>query len=208
MKFFDVDKGKADTAFLDCSDLSEHSNDASPNADAIVTCLTKKMQELAMEIGNLEAFVSDGASVMTGAEGGVAAKIKKDFLSKMINIHCICHRLAPACADTGDDYIFINSFEENLIKLWKFFKNSSKRLKIYVRIALKCKEFDTMSNKRQKNIVKGVKKACRTRWLGLHAGADAVYDEYEGIVKTLQEIPFDRFSGSLAIGLLKKIKRS
>ena len=52
VKFFDVDKGKADTAFLDCSDLLEHSIDAFPNADAIVTCLTKKMQELAMEIGN------------------------------------------------------------------------------------------------------------------------------------------------------------
>ena len=122
VKFFDVDKGKADTAFLDCSDLLEHSIDAFPNADAIVTCLTKKMQELAMEIGNWKAFVSDGASVMTGAEGGVAAKLRKHFASTMINIHCICHRLALACADTGDNYKFINSFEENLIKLWKFFK--------------------------------------------------------------------------------------
>ena len=207
MKFFDVDKGKADTAFLDCADLLEHSIDASPNADAIVTCLTKKMQELAMERGNLKAFVSDGVSVMTGAEGGVAAKFWQDFASTMINIHCICHRLALACVDTGDDYKFINSFEENRIKLWKFFKNSSKRLKIYVRIALKCKEFDTMSNKRQKNIVKRVKKACRTRWLSLHAGFDVVYDEYEGIVKTVQEIQFDRSSGSQAIGLLKN-KRS
>ena len=93
VKFFDVDKGRTDTAFLDCSDLLQHSIDASPNADAIFTCFTKKMQELAMEIGNLRAFVSDGASLMT-----------------------------------GDDYKFINSFEENLIKLWKFFKNSSKRL--------------------------------------------------------------------------------
>ena len=133
-------------------------------------------------------------------------EIKQDFTSTMIIIHCICHRLALACADTGDDYKFINSFEKNLIELWKFFKNSSKRLKIYVRIALKCKEFDTMSNKRQKSIVKRVKKACRTRWLSLHAGVDAVYDEYEGIVKTLQEIQFDRSSVSLAIGLLKKVK--
>ena len=162
------------------------------------------MQELAIEIGNLKAFVSDWASVMAGAEGGVAAKLRKDFASTMISVHCICHPLALACADTGDDYKFINSFEENLIKLWKFFKNSSKRLKIYVRIALKCKEFDTMSNKRQKNIVKRVKKACRTRWLSLHAGVDVVYNEYEGIVRTLQDIQIDRSSGSLATGLLKK----
>ena len=150
VKFFDVNKGKIDTAFLDCSDLLEHSINASPNADSIVTCLTKKMQELAMEKGNLKAFVSDGASVMTVAEGGVAAKLRKYFASTMINIHCICHRLALACADTGDDYKFINLFEENLIKLWKFFKNSSKRLKIYVKIALKCKEYDTMSKSDKK----------------------------------------------------------
>ena len=117
VKFFDVDKRKADTAFLDGSDLLEHSVDASSNADAIVTCFTKKMQKLAMEIGNLKAFVTDGTSVMTGAEGGVAAMLRKDFASTMINIHCICHRLALVCADTGDDYKFINSVEENLIKL-------------------------------------------------------------------------------------------
>ena len=35
VKIFDVDKGKAETAFLDCSDLLEHSPDASPYADAI-----------------------------------------------------------------------------------------------------------------------------------------------------------------------------
>ena len=67
-----------------------------------------------MEIGNLKAFVSDGASVMTGAKGGVAAKLRKDFASTMINIHCICHRLALACADTGDDYKFINTSHRSI----------------------------------------------------------------------------------------------
>ena len=159
VKIFDVDKGKAETAFLDCSDLLEHSPEASPNADAIVTCITKKFEELGMEIKKLKAFVSDGASVMTGVKGGVATKLREEFSKSMINIHCICHRLALACADTGDDYKFIRSFEQNLIELWKFFKNSSKRLKIYIRIALKSKEFDTMNNNRQKKIVKKVKKS-------------------------------------------------
>ena len=51
-----------------------------------------------------------------------------------------------------------------------------------------------------------MKKACRTRWLSLHAGVNAVFDEYEGLVKTLQKIQSDRSSGSLATGLLQKIK--
>ena len=46
VKNFVVDKGKAETAFFDCSDLLEHSPDASPNADAIVTSITRKFEEL------------------------------------------------------------------------------------------------------------------------------------------------------------------
>ena len=72
--------------------------------------------------------MSDGATVMMGSKGGVASKLQNDFSSIMINMHCICHRLALPCTDTGDDYKFINSFEMNLIELWKFFKNSSKQL--------------------------------------------------------------------------------
>ena len=147
VKIFDVDKGKAETAFLDCSDLLEHSPDASPNADALLTCTMKKFEELCMEI-----------TIMTGAKGGVATRRREEFSKSMINIHYICHRLALACVDTIDDYKFIRSFEENQIELWKFFKNSPKRLKIYIRVALKSKEFDTMSNILQKKIVKKVKK--------------------------------------------------
>ena len=164
-----------------------------------------KFEELGMEIKKSKAFVSDGASVMTGAKGGFATNLREEFSKSMIHIHCICHRLALATADKGDDYKFIRSFEQNLIELWKSFKNSPKRLKIYIRVALKSKEFDTMSNNRQKKIAKKVKKACRTRWLSLHAGVDAAFEEYEGIVNTLKEIQSDRASGSLATGLLKKI---
>ena len=131
VKFFDTEKGQRDTVFLDCSDLS-YSLDSSPNADAIVTCITKRFEELNIEISKLRAFVSDGASVMVGVKGGVAAKLREDFTQTMINIHCICHRSALACGDSGDNYKFIKNVEENLIELWNFFKNSSKRLHIYV----------------------------------------------------------------------------
>lgn len=52
------------------------------------------VQELAIEIENLKAFVSDGASVMTSAKGGVAAKRRKDFASAIINMHYTCYQLA------------------------------------------------------------------------------------------------------------------
>ena len=51
-----------------------------------------------------------------------------------------------------------------------------------------------------------MKKACRTLWLSLYAGVNAVFDEYERLVKTLQKIQSDHSSESLATGLLEKIK--
>ena len=116
--------------FIDCSNVLEYSVEASPDADAIVACIKDRFEKLKIELGKLKAFVSDGASVMVGKKGGVATKLREQFASTMINIHCICHRLALACGDTGDEYKFVNSFEETMYdQLWAFFKNSSKRLK-------------------------------------------------------------------------------
>ena len=87
---------------LDCSDLLEHSPNASPNADAIVTCVTKKFKELTITTSKLKTFVSDGAAVMTALKIGVASKLRNHFSSTMISMHCIYYRLGLACANTGD----------------------------------------------------------------------------------------------------------
>ena len=44
------------------------------------------------------------------------------------------------------------------------------------------RDFDTSPAKRKKSIVKKVKKACRTRWLSLHASVDAIYEEHVGLI--------------------------
>ena len=81
----------------------------------------------------------------------------------MFNIHCICHRLALACAETGDDYKVIRNVEEILTELWRFFKNPPKRLHIYMKLSLSAKEFDSLTEKKKKNYVKLLKKTYRTR---------------------------------------------
>ena len=205
VKYFDKDKGKSDTVFIDVSDLLSYSETSSPDAESIVKCVEKRFEELTMDITKLVAFVSDGASVMTGTSGGVAALLRKKFTPTMINVHCICHRLALACGDTGDDFKFVQNVEENLLLLWSFFKNSSKRLAIYMKIALKTKSFATMTKKRKKTIVKRMKKACRTRWLSLHAGVDAAWEEYGGLIDALKFLAEDRKTGSVAKGILNKV---
>ena len=56
--------------------------------------------------------------VMTGQEKGVAAKFcQVEESSTVLNIHCLCHCLALACSDTGDELKFIEDFELKMIQL-------------------------------------------------------------------------------------------
>ena len=46
---------------------------------------------------------------------------------------------------------------------------------------LSAKEFHSLTEKKKKNYVKLLKKTCRTRWLRLHAGVDAAFEEYKAL---------------------------
>ena len=112
LKYCDYNKEKAETGFTDCS----------PNANAIVSCISDKFQEPKIEILHLKAFLSDEPSFIVGKKSGAATKLKTNFALKMFSIHCIYHRLALAYADTGYKYKFIRNAEEISIELWRFFK--------------------------------------------------------------------------------------
>ena len=92
-----------------------------------------------------------------------------------------------------------------MIELWRFFRNSPKRLHIYMKVTLSAKEFDSVTEKKKKNYVKILKKTCRTRWFSLHAGFHSTFGEYKGLIYTLNEMKNDKASGSTLSGLLKKI---
>ena len=74
-----------------------------------------------------------------------------------------------------------------------------------MKVTLSAKEFDSLTEKKKKNYVKLLKKTCRTSWLSLHAGVDAAFGEYRGLIYTLKEMQNDKASSSTASGLLKKI---
>ena len=76
VKYYDYNKKKAETVFTDCSNLLEFSENSSPNADAKVSCVTEKFQELKIEISNLKAFISDRASVIVGKKKWCSNQIK------------------------------------------------------------------------------------------------------------------------------------
>ena len=164
IKYYDQNVGDAWTRFVDVSNVLEGSVDTAATAETIHDCLIILLNSLDLKIQNAKALTSDGASVMTGHQSGFAVRLSEhENCQTMLSYYCTCHRLALACSDTGDELSYIQEFEKSLLQLWKFFKNSPKRLKIYIKIALSMRDFDTFPAKRKKNIVKRVKKACHTR---------------------------------------------
>ena len=123
----------------------------------------------------------------------------------MLNIHCICHRLELACADFSYQLAVLKDFEDVLIQLWAFFKNSRQRLNVYAKTTLKIHDLDILSWNKHKNIVRKLKKVASTRWLSLHASVHGMYDEYVGLLETLNLLAEEIGSGgAMAKGLLNK----
>ena len=136
----------------------------------------------------------------------VARFRKAEESSTVLNVHYVCHRLALVCSDMGDELKFIEDFELTMIQLWEFLKNSPKQLKIYIKTATACKNYDNLSKHKKKHVVRTIKKVVRTRWLSLDADIDALFKEYVGMTQALRNMKEDKvIAGAQTEGLLGKI---
>ena len=92
IKYYDHEKREALTAFIDFTDLLNFSETNSADSQTIHDCLINLISKLKLELPNLKAFSSDGASAMTGSKGGVAAKLREhQSLKHLLNVHYIYH---------------------------------------------------------------------------------------------------------------------
>ena len=148
----------------------------------------------------MKSFVSDGASVMTGIHNGVAARLKR-VNNMMLNFHCICHRLALACCDSGNETEYIKEVEGIFTQIWKFFEYSPKRFNNFIKTQTELHNI-TLAGQTKEAVAKKVRKACRTRWLSMEQSLQSVYKSYIALLHTFQELQAD----VLALGLYKKLK--
>ena len=103
----------------------------------------------------------------------------------LINIHCICHRLALACGDANDRISYIKEVEKILLQLWSFFHQSAKKSASYAKAVLTVKQL-SVSNGGKKKLRKRFQKACRTRWLSTEKAVEGMYEDYETLLQTLR----------------------
>ena len=168
--------------FLALSDILESSSSA--NAETIKSVVVKQLSDCDLDINKLSGLSTDGTSVMIGKENGVAAKLKREA-KMLLNVFCICHRLALACGDANDDISYIKTVEKVLIKLWSFFHNSGKCTAAYTKAVTASADLQ-FSNSRKKRVVKRVKKATRTRWLSTESTVDGIFLNFLPLAQTLQ----------------------
>ncbi|XP_052261749.1 E3 SUMO-protein ligase KIAA1586-like [Dreissena polymorpha] len=199
VQYFDHDTGNVHVSYLSCQDVLEKSSSA--NAQAISDLLVDTVETSGLDIKKMTGFSSDGASVMVGKRGGVAALLRLKNPT-LINIHCICHKLALSCTDSNEGITYIKEVELILRQLWSYFENSPKRMAAYLKLQMQFKHMN-LSKGASKTVASRLKKACRTRWLSLDSSVKAVHNDYEALVTTLAQ---SQTEDAMALGLLKKIK--
>lgn len=74
----------------------------------------KLLSNCDLDLNKLPGLSTDGASVMVGKENGVAAKLKREA-KMLLNVHCICHRLALECGDANDHILYMKTVNKVLI---------------------------------------------------------------------------------------------
>ena len=92
-------------------------------AETIEQKLVEICQTCKIPLTKIFGFGSDGASVMVGRSSVVATRQKKHN-SEMRSIHCGAHRLALASLQAAERIVYLKRFDNHLITLFYYFKNS------------------------------------------------------------------------------------
>ena len=126
---------KVKTKFLSVESVLDQSDSCSANAETLFQVFSKKLNELGLDVTKVGGMASDGASVMLGRNNGVAAKLKA-IAPSVIAVHCVCHRLALACADSNQELSYIEKVTTYLTELWKLFEYSNQKMAVFMKTQL------------------------------------------------------------------------
>ncbi|XP_071116792.1 zinc finger protein 862-like [Haliotis cracherodii] len=97
------------------------------DAQSITSALLAFFKTSGVVLGKVYGMGSDGAAVMLGKRGGVAANMK-DFCPHLVEMHCVAHRLALACVDVAKAVKEVSYYESILNTICSFFNRSPKCL--------------------------------------------------------------------------------
>ena len=108
---------------------------SSANAPTIKAALLQGLEGKNLDTSKFASICTDGASVMTGEQNGLAGLLRRDFCT-ILTFHCICHQLALATVDTTkeDDMKYIDNVHNCLRQVWQLLENSPKKMATFIKI--------------------------------------------------------------------------
>ena len=197
-----VENANVQIRFLAVKDLMEDA--ASPNAKTITDNIKEELAKDDLDVQKFLSLASDGASVMVGKNNGVAALLKREN-PRLVNVHCICHRLALACGDSNNEVEYMLTIERLLVQLYKWLENSCVKMAAYLKMQIRLRDMQlsTDESKRHK-IGHKLQRACRKRWLSTDKAVLGVWQDYTAILLMLSADEFQ--NDATAIGLLPQMK--
>jgi hypothetical protein len=138
---------------------------------------------------NVLGLGTDGAAVMTGRLNGLGAKLKARN-NKLLQVHCIAHRLNLAASQAGKDINFCKRYHEMIHSLYKYYSDSSVR-------------YDKLRELQEILIGKSsqITEPTSVRWLSVEAAVKIIFSNYGPVYQSLES---DKTAGK-ADGLLKFI---
>ena len=161
-------------------------------AEAIYDEVVKVLAAKGLNIQNMFAAGTDGASVMTGKHKGVTTQFSVNINPHIICIHCMAHRLALAASSAAHSTTLIDKFHTILNQIYNYFHYSTKHKSNLKRI------FEVLQHQERQFV-----RPCDTRWLSVSGAVEAVIANLRPLYLALAS---DRDSGdSVARGLLKGI---
>ena len=180
-------KGVSHTCFLKMVDLKDGT------ADSVEKALLEVSSKCDIPISAVCSFGSDGATVMTSQQSGVAARLK-GHNPEIVSVHCGAHRLALASSQKAQHVPYMKTFDSHLVALYYNLKNSSVR--------------DAFLHQIQEVMEKPVlclKKAIRTRGLSHDKAVTAIRRTLPSLLTTLER-EVDERDDAVARGLVRAIK--
>lgn len=133
--YFSESQNKIVMTFLDMPQLFDFS------ANGIVEVIKKTLNKYNFKLNNLIGIGTDNASVMTGINNGVYAKLKKE-IPNLILIRCICHSLQLAVS-AASEVCLPRNLEYLVRETYDWFARSSSRQNTYKNLY---KAINTMRN--------------------------------------------------------------
>ncbi len=166
-------------------------------ADTIVEDVKQLLTEKNLDGRKLVAVCTDGAAVMTGCRKGVVQKLREDYNSELVGVHCTAHRLSLCGSDEARSVEQVKKFQQNLKAIFVFFSCSAVR-------SNKLHELQRQLDEQQLKFTQ----PHTVRWLSVHSAVSVVCRSLKALRDVLEHMAASNSQDSeKAKGLLIAVRQ-